>query len=286
MYTLTQNKLSSHGLSGRLSSRLSLLAIILLSSQLTGCFVSVSDDGGYEDDLYYDDSISESSYSEDLYVEDSQEEEIFEENIFEEEMTEEITEETTTTTTTTDNPDAGEADLVDSINVQAPTPTPVYLFEETFESPALSGIDRVAVSTLNQWAIEWTPGSRCENLVGTGTVEIQTEVDIGDQFEVEGAQHARLDGRCGQDLNPARLVTSIADVQDAHTLTFYARVAETAPHAELMVEWNDTLMMNEPLLDVWAEYIIDLTQVESTPDVLLSITALNPGVLIDHVRIE
>ena len=282
MYTLTQHKLSSNGLSGRLNRRLSLLAIILLSSQLAGCFVSVSDDGGYEDDLYYDDSISESSYSEDLYVEDSQEEDIFEEEIFEEE----ITEETTSTTTTTDNPTADEADLVDSINVQAPTPRSVYIFEETFESPALSGIDRVAVSTLSQWAIEWTPGSRCENLTGTGTVEIQSEVDTGDQFEVEGVQHARLDGRCGQDLNPARLVTSIADVQDAHTLTFYARVAETAPHAELMVEWNDTVMMNEPLLDVWAEYIIDLTQVESTPDALLSITALNPGVLIDHVRID
>ena len=95
-----------------------------------------------------------------------------------------------------------------------------------------------------------------------------------------------MDGHCGQDLNPARLVTSIADVQSAQTLTFYARIAETAPYAELMVEWNDTVVMNEPLLDVWAEYIIDLTQVESTSDALLSITALNPGVLIDHIRVD
>ena len=284
MYTLTQNKLSTNSPSGRLSSRLYLLALILLSSQLTGCFVSVSDDSsGYEDDFYYDDVSSEDSYIEDLYVEDNlSEEELFEEEIFEEEITEESI--TTTTTTTTDHHGAEEADLVESVPVQAPAP--LYIFEETFESPALSGIDRVAVSTLTQWAIEWTPGSRCENLVGTGTVEIQSETDIGDQFEVEGTQHARLDGRCGQDLNPVRIVTSIADIQTAQTLTFYARVAETAPYAELMVEWNDTVVMNEPLLEVWAEYIINLTQVESTLDALLSITALNPGVLIDHIRID
>jgi hypothetical protein len=276
MYTLTQNTLSSNGTSTRFSSRLSLLALIVLSSQLTGCFVSVSD-SGQEDDYYYDDRSSQSSYSEDRYAEESFEEEIFEEEIFEE---------TTTTTTTTTNGDhlADEGSLVESNPVQPLAP--IYIFEETFESLELSGIDRVAVSTLNQWAIEWTPGSRCENLSGTGSVEVQSEADIGDQFEVEGVQHVRLDGRCGQDLNPARLVTSIADVQDAQTLTFYARVAETAPYAELMVEWNDVVVMNEPLLDVWAEYIIDLNQVESAQDALLSITALNPGVLIDHVRVE
>lgn len=276
MYTLTQNTLSPNSISTRFSSRLSLLALIVLSSQLTGCFVSVSD-SGQEDDYYYDDRSSQSSYSEDRYAEESFEEEIFEE---------EIIEETTTTTTTTTNGDhiADEGSLVESNPVQPSAP--MYIFEETFESPELSGIDRVSVSTLNQWAIEWTPGSRCENLNGTGSVEVQSGADIGDQFEVEGVQHVRLDGRCGQDLNPARLVTSIADVQDAQILTFYARVAETAPYAELMVEWNDVVVMNEPLLDVWAEYIIDLNQVESAQDALLSITALNPGILIDHVRVE
>ena len=53
-----------------------------------------------------------------------------------------------------------------------------------------------------------------------------------------------------------------------------------------MIEWNDELVMNEPLLNVWAEYTIDLTQVEISTDAILTITALSPGVLIDHIRVE
>ncbi len=259
-----------------------LICLLALSTQLTGCFVSVSEDGYddgyyYEDDYVYDDYSSEETLEEDVYEEEIFEEEIFEEEIFEEEVIEETT---TTTTTTTEE----EGSLVESTPV-APSRAELLL-EEDFESPALSGIDRVAVNALGQWAIDWTPGSRCENLSGTGSIEIQSEVDVGDQFEVEGIQHARLDGRCGQDLNPSRLMTSIADVSEAKTLIFYARVAETAPYAELMIEWNDEIVMNEALLDVWAEYTIDLTQTHPSSSAILTISALNPGVLIDHIRIE
>ena len=55
----------------------------------------------------------------------------------------------------------------------------------------MAGIDRVSVSRMSLWAIEWSPGSRCEHLNGTGSIEIQSEVDVGDQFEVEGLQHFR-----------------------------------------------------------------------------------------------
>ena len=267
---------------------LMMICLLVCSTQLTGCFVSVHDDPYHEDD--YHTSFEDSSSFEDHFESNEEYVEVFEEEITEEETTEETT--TTTTTTTHDNmgsaPEAGtvsdSSPHVDSRPVEAQEPE--MIFEETFESPELSGIDRVAVNRLSQWAIEWTPGSRCEHLNGTGSIEIQSEADIGDQFEVEGIQHARLDGRCGQDLNPSRLVTSIAEVQDARTLTFYARVAETAPYADLMIEWNDQVVMNEPLLDVWAEYIIDLTQVHVSDDAILSVTALHPGVLIDHIRVE
>ena len=253
--------------------------VILLSlcSTLTGCFVSVNEDG-YDDD-YYDDDY----YEGELIEEEVFEEEVFEEEVFEEEVFEEVST-TTTTTTSEDLTPVADEPLIESHTVEPVESN--LIFEETFESPELLSIDRVAVSSMGQWAIEWTPGSRCEHLNGTGSIEIQSETDVGDQFEVEGVQHARLDGRCGQDLNPARILTSIAEVNDAQTLVFYARVAETAPYAELMIEWNDQVVMNEPLLDVWAEYIIDLKQVQNADDAILSITALNPGVLIDHIRVE
>jgi hypothetical protein len=261
---------------------LTMLCLLLCSTQLTGCFVSISDDPHYDD--AYHSSSEQSSSIEDSYEYDEELIEVFEEEVIEET--------TTTTTTTYDNvgsaPEAGNIEEgsphVDSRPIV--DQEPIMIFEETFETPELTGIDRVAVNRLGQWAIEWTPGSRCEHLVGTGSIEIQAEVDIGHQFEVEGLQHARLDGRCGQDLNPSRLLTSIADVQHARTLTFYARVAETAPYADLMVEWNEQVVMNEPLLDVWAEYIIDLTQVQISDDAILTVTALHPGVLIDHIRVE
>jgi hypothetical protein len=255
-------------LNNRYTSLLSLLAI---SAQLTGCFVAVpndrSDDGSYyEEDYVYSDERSEEFYSEETFEEEIIEETIEEEITVEEEISSEG----------------------DSIVASTPVPTPSIeiIFEETFESPNLDGIDRLAMNTIGQWAIDWTPGSRCERFSGTASIELQSDVDVGSQFEVEGNQHARLDGRCGQDLNPSRITTSIADVQGARTLSFYARVAETAPHAELMVEWNDEIVMNEPLLDVWAEYVIDLEQLGASSSALLSMTALNPGVLIDHIRVE
>ena len=251
--------------------------LLLLCSVLTGCFVSVNEDG-YDDEYYEDDYYEGELIEEEFFEEEFFEEEVIEEEVIEEEST------TTTTTTSEDLIPVADEPLIESHTVEPVEPH--LIFEETFESPELLGIDRVAVSSIGQWAIEWTPGSRCEHLNGTGSIEIQSEADVGDQFEVEGVQHARLDGRCGQDLNPARILTSIAEVNDAQTLVFYARVAETAPYAELMIEWNDQVVMNEPLLDVWAEYIIDLTQVQNADDAILSITALNPGVLIDHIRVE
>ena len=266
------------------TNKLLLLSLLALSSQLTGCFVSVPGDDQYYD---YEESDSYDEYS--SYDHSHESEEIIEEEFFEETIEESTT--TTTTTTTQDNlgsaptvSEESEAPRVENRTVSPPEPS--FIFEETFESPELAGIDRVSVSRMSLWAIEWSPGSRCEHLNGTGSIEIQSEVDVGDQFEVEGLQHARLDGRCGQDLNPARILTSIADVEDAQTLTFYARVAETVPAADLMIEWNDELVMNEPLLNVWAEYTIDLTQVEISTDAILTITALSPGVLIDHIRVE
>jgi len=255
----------------------SMICLLAFASQLTGCFVSVSDDG-YDDGYHYEDDYVYDDYSRSEVIEDEEltEEEVIEnEEFFEEEV---IVEEETTTTITEDN------SLVNSTPVSPPRQD--LLLEETFESPALDGIDRVAVNALGPWAIDWTPGSRCEHLSGTGSIEIQSDVDVGDQFEVEGLQHARLDGRCGQDLNPSRLMTSIADAEQARTLVFYARVAETAPYAELMIEWNDEVVMNEPLLDVWAEYTIDLTQTTLTSSAILTISALNPGVLIDHIHIQ
>ena len=265
----------------------SFLCLLALSAQLTGCFVAVPNDGSGGGDYYEDDFIYEEHHSDDLIVdesfEESLEEEIFEETIEEEtfgETIEETIEEETIEETVADEGSS----IVDSTLV--PPPVPQIIFEETFESPRLEGIDRVSMNMMNQWAIDWAPGSRCERLSGTATIEVQSEVDVGDQFEVEGEQHVRLDGRCGQDLNPSRITTSIDDVSSATTLIFYARVAETAPHAELMIEWNDEIVMNEALLDVWAEYTIDLQQLENSESAILTLTALNPGVLIDHIRVE
>ena len=257
----------------------SFLCLLALSAQLTGCFVAVPNDDSRGGHYYEDDFIYEDHHSDDLLIDESFEEN-FEETIEEETFEETITEETTVEETVADE----DSSIVDSALV--PPPAPQLIFEETFETPRLNGIDRVSMNMMNQWAIDWAPGSRCERLSGTATIEIQSEVDVGDQFEVEGEQHVRLDGRCGQDLNPSRVTTSIDDVSSATTLTFYARVAETAPHAELMIEWNDEIVMNEALLDVWAEYTIDLQQLENSESAILTFTALNPGVLIDHVRVE
>jgi hypothetical protein len=253
------------------------LAILFMSAQLTGCFVAV-EGGGYDDDYEYSHSDGV-DYSSDRSVEVSEEsyEETFEES-YEETFEETIEETVVETTTTTSSPDLP----VESTPV---SPAIVHL-EERFESPRLGGVDQVSVSRLGQWAIEWTEGSACERLRDTASILIQSEVDLGRQYEVEGDQHARLDGVCGQDLNPVRLVTSLSEVRDAERITFFARSASTAPGAWLMIEWGDQIMMDEELLDVWAEYTIDLTQVDRPDDVLFTLTALTPGVLIDHIIVD
>ena len=276
-----------------LPSLKTLAALLLVSANLTGCFVALDDgydDGYYEDgyfeDVYYEDDYYEDSYRDDVSVdervEERVEEEVIEEEVIEEEVIEEeVIEETTTTTTTNTAPPA--ESIVDS---QPINQRPAHYLEERFEQPELAGVGHISVSTLSQWMIEWTPGSRCEGIAGTARLEIQSEIDLGDQYEVEGLQHARLDADCGTDLDPVRLTTSLADVRHATQLTFYARSAESAPDAELMIEWGDEVVMNEPLLNGWAEYTIDLTRTQRPNDALLTITALTSGVLIDHIQVK
>jgi hypothetical protein len=271
-----------------LSSLRTLFILLACSTHLTGCFVSLDDgydddyyEDGYYEDTYYEDDYYDDSYSEDVVVSERVEEHV-EEHV-EEEVTEEVTEETTTTTTTTTNTAPPAESIVDS---QPVDPRPVIYLEERFENPELSGVGHIAISELSQWMIDWTPGSRCENISGTASLEIQSDIDLGDQFEVEGLQHARLDSECGDEINPIRLTTSLADVRGATQLTFYARSAESTPDAELMVEWGDEVVMNEPLLNGWAEYTIDLTRTQRPVDALLTITSLTPGVLIDHIQVK
>ena len=261
-----------------------LFLLLACSTHLTGCFVAMDDD--YDDGYYYEDEYYEDVYYDDGYYEDHYDEDIsvseHVEEYVEESVEEEVIEEsTTTTTTTTTAPPAGS--ILDS---QPVNPQPVLHLEERFEDPALSGVGHISVSELNQWMINWTPGSRCQTIAGTAGLEIQSDIDLGDQFEVEGLQHARLDADCGDEINPVRITTSLADVRSATKLTFFARSAESTPDAELMVEWGDDLVMNEPLLNGWAEYTIDLTQTQRPIDALLTITALTPGVLIDHIQVR
>ena len=275
-----------HSTSDRLATLRNLIALLAVSAHLTGCFVSV-DDGGYEDDYYYEDIYYGDDYYDDVssesHIEERVEEELIDES-FEESFEEEVVEESTTTTTTTSSEVAPPAtSVVESHPVE---PRHVILFEENFERPELAGVGHISIGQLNQWMIDWTPGSRCSGIPSSATLEIQSEVDLGDQFEVEGLQHARLDSACGDEIAPTRITTSIADVETATRLTFYARSAESAPHAALMVEWEDEIVMNEDLLNGWAEYTIDLTQTRRPLDALLTITALTPGVIIDHIRVE
>ena len=268
----------------RLPSLRTLFLLLGFSVHLTGCFVALDDsyDDGYYEDEYYEDVYYEDDYYDDRYSEDVTVSEHVEVEERVEEEIEEVEETTTTTTTTTTTAPPAES-IVES---QPVNPQPVIYLEERFETPELSGVGHIAVSALNQWMIDWTPGSRCENIRGTASVEIQSEIDLGDQFEVEGLQHARLDADCSDEINPIRLTTSLAEVQRATKLTFFARSAESTPDAELMVEWNDEVVMNEPLLNGWAEYTIDLTQTQRPVDALLTITALTPGVLIDHIQVR
>ena len=272
-----------HTASARFSLR-TLFAILAVSAHLTGCFVAV-EDRGYDDDYYYEDGYYEDDYYHDVsaesHVSESFEEERFEEEHFEEEIIEET--QTTTTTTVSEEVAPPAESIVESHPVE---PLPVRLFEERFENPELTSVGHISIGQLSQWMIDWTPGSRCSGIPSSATIAIQSDIDLGDQLEVEGLQHARLDGKCGDQIAPTRLTTSLADVASATTLTFYARSAESAPDAELMVEWGDDVVMNEALLNGWAEYTINLTQTQRPSDALLTITALTPGVIIDHIRVD
>ena len=269
----------------RFSHLRTLSLLLALSAHLTGCFVALDDgyDDGYYEDSYYEDVYYEDDYYEDYHSDDvTVSEHVEVEERFEEEV-EEI-EETTTTTTSTTSTTAPPADTI--VESQPVEPQPTIYLDERFERPELSGVGHISIGTLTQWMIDWTPGSRCDAIPGTASIEIQSEVDLGDQYEVEGLQHARLDADCSDEINPVRLTTSLAEVQRATTLTFFARSAESAPDAELMIEWGDDIVMNEPLLNGWAEYTIDLTQTRRPADTLLTITALTPGVLIDHIQVR
>ena len=262
-------------------SYLTCLALVLSVSNLTGCFVAV-DGSGYEDDYYYDDDLSYHDSLDERYDEQiaSSSEESVEESVeesFEESFEETVEETVETVETTTTGP-------VDSRPV--PPRERLLHLEERFENPSLGGVNQVPVNQLSQWIIEWSPESRCVGLTGSASLLIQSEIDLGNQFEVEGFQHARLDGMCGHDASPVQMVTSLSDVSQARHITFFARAAETVASAELMVIWGDTIVMDEPLLDVWAEYTIDLTQVDRPHDVLLTISAMTSGVLIDHIRVD
>lgn len=265
-----------------------LLLTLTASFFLTGCFVGVPDsdyERGYEDG-YHDSEDDFSSGSRGADLPDHHND--HEERVIDEERTEfedyeefeefEEYEETTTTTTTTTTEDTP------NLNPQSPVAPPI-LFEDTFESPSFEGTDRITVTQLSKWAIEWAPGSACELFEGTASVELQREADLGGQFEVEGLQHLRLDGLCGSDRGTSRLLTSISGLHEATTLVFYARSAQGEPDAELEVEFGPDLVMSEPLLSGWAEYTIDLASLSPRDEEIIIFTALTPGVLIDHVRI-
>ena len=104
--------------------------------------------------------------------------------------------------------------------------------------------------------------------------------------QVEGLQHARLDGECGDELHPTQITTSLEGVSGARSLTLYARSASDTVDAELQVEWAGVTVMRETLNDGWAQYRIDLTATDRPEEALLTLSALTTGVIIDHIEVE
>ncbi|MBM4293034.1 MAG: hypothetical protein FJ138_17770 [Deltaproteobacteria bacterium] len=113
-------------------------------------------------------------------------------------------------------------------------------------------------------------------------------MDLGTQPPVDGLQHIRLDGTCGGALSPVSITTSLSNLAGATRLVFYARAAEGVSPADsnLRVRWGSADVMDEPLLDQWAEYEVDLTRPGlSREDVVLSLSPSLPGALVDGVRV-
>ena len=118
-------------------------------------------------------------------------------------------------------------------------------------------------------------------------MEVQAGVDLGAQGEADGLQHARLDAACGASPSPVALTTSLIGIGAATRVAFYARAAEGMALSEsnLRVFWGDDVVMDEPLLDVWAEYEVDLTMYGARSESLLSFIPSAPGALVDFIRV-
>lgn len=242
------------------------LTALLAGALLSGCVVH--SDGGSDLDTYEEEQVVR-TYDERYESEEYEEYEEYEET----------TVTTTTTTTTTDELD---------VPPREPRPLSPYLFEESFEDQLVFSGGRMPVEHLSRWMIEWSELSACEGSRLVPTVELQSdEVDLN-QGEVEGAQHVRLDSPCGPDFSPVSITTSLDGITAATRLRFYARAADSidALGAGLTVIWGDEIVMDEPLVDVWMEYEIDLTQYRPRHEAILSLMATGAGVIIDHVRID
>ena len=245
-----------------------LLALVALSATtLTGCLV-VGGEGQAEGS--YSEGSSSSEYSE---YEESEEYEEYEES---EEST--MTTTTTTTTTTTGGSEAPMGG--EEVNPED------FLFFEDFEGVDLSGSDRATFAELTSWSVSWAPESACAGELGA-TIEVQAGVDLGAQGEADGLQHARLDAACGSTPSPVALTTSLMGVGGATRLAFYARAADgvALSDSNLRVYWGGRVVMDEPLLDVWSEYEVDLTMFPERASSLLSFSPSAPGALVDFVRV-
>jgi hypothetical protein len=263
-----------------------LILALFMSSQLTGCFVA-TDDSDYEDDSHYsssDEYESSDSYTDDYYSEQS-EEVLYEEEVIDsssagtddnsndedyeeyENYEEDYYEERESSS---DESSAEEPST--SVIERHPSDSELgtlYL-NEGFERPELAAGEYLAISQISSWSVDWSTEAGCREFGESATIEIQSEIDLGTQSEVEGLQHARLDGVCLDEIRPTRITTSLSGIRDAQTIKLYARSAHTSPNASLMIEWGDEIVMEEPLSNEWMEYIIDLT----------------PGVLVDSIRVE
>ena len=179
---------------------------------------------------------------------------------------------------------------VEEVTVTTTTTTvePLSLFEDSFEDPRVRGGERLALERLPQWLVEWSEMSYCLNTGLAPSVEVQRDATDLDQGEMDGDQHVRLDSPCADHFSPVSLTTSLSGVLGAQWLRFYARAAADydADAAGLMVIWGDAVVMDEPLERYWVEYEVDLSLYPTSHEAILSFMATNPGVIIDHVRVD
>jgi hypothetical protein len=188
------------------------------------------------------------------------------------------------------NSAADEGGYVEEVTVTTTTTTaePINLFEDSFEDPRVRGGERLALERLPQWLVEWSEMSYCLNTGLAPSVEVQRDATDLDQGEMDGDQHVRLDSPCADHFSPVSLTTSLSGVLGAQWLRFYARAAADydADAAGLMVIWGDAVVMDEPLERYWVEYEVDLSLYPTSHEAILSFMATNPGVIIDHVRVD